>query len=258
MYNTFSGDYDHFVNSTDHLVHEIPFIEQQINSLQKTTTGQPLDILDTACGTGIHAVTLAGLGHHVSGADLYPQMIEKSTQNAHQAGVDIRFETAGLGDMAQTFGREQFDLLLCLDNSLPHLLSENELANALSDFAACLRPGGVVLIQNYNFDAVMLLQERWMEPQTHFTKDAEWVFQRFYDFLPGRLVRFNIVTLKREGDSGWNAAVASTILRPQLQIELMRALTRAGFEKIREFGSMTGDDFSPDSSSDLILTAVRV
>jgi SAM-dependent methyltransferase len=256
MYNTFSGDYDRFVNWADRLTYEIPFIEQQINRLQKTT-GQPLDILDTACGTGMHAIALAKLGHRVSAADLYPQMIEKSLQNSQNAGVSVHFETAGLGDMARTFAPEHFDLVLCLGNSLPHLLSEKELMDVLTDFADCLRPGGLLLIQNRNFDAVMLLQERWMEPQTHFTKDVEWVFQRFYDFLPGRLIRFNIVTLKREGDSGWNASVASTILRPQLQAEIMRALTQTGFEKIREFGSMTGDDFSPDSSSDLILTAVR-
>lgn len=257
MYNTFSGNYDRFVNWADRLAYEIPFIEQQIDRLQKTS-GQPLDILDTACGTGMHAIALAKLGHRVSAADLYPQMIERSLQNSQIAGVSVHFETAGLGDMAQTYAPGHFDLVLCLGNSLPHLLSEKELEDAMTDFANCLRPGGLLLIQNRNFDAVMLRQERWMEPQTHFAKDVEWIFQRFYDFLPGRLVRFNIVTLKREGDSSWNASVASTILRPQLQAEIMRALTQAGFEKIREFGSLTGDDFSPDSSSDLVLTAVRV
>lgn len=257
MYNTFSGDYDRFVNWADRLAYEIPFIEQQIDRLQKTT-GQPLDILDTACGTGMHAIALAKLGHRVSAADLYPQMIEKSLQNSQNAGVSVHFETAGLGDMAQTYAPEHFDLVLCLGNSLPHLLSEKELEDAMTDFADCLRPGGLLLIQNRNFDAVMLRQERWMGPQAYITKDVEWVFQRFYDFLPGRLVRFNIVILKQEGDTGWNASVVSTLLRPQFHTELARALTQAGFDKIREFGSMQGDGFSPDSSSDLILTAVRV
>ncbi|MEN6621353.1 MAG: class I SAM-dependent methyltransferase, partial [Smithella sp.] len=141
MYNTFSEDYDRFVNWADRLTYEIPFIEQQINRLQKTT-GQPLDILDTACGTGMHAIALAKLGHRVSAADLYPQMIEKSLQNSQNAGVSVHFETAGLGDMARTFAPEHFDLVLCLGNSLPHLLSEKELMDVLTDFADCLRPGG--------------------------------------------------------------------------------------------------------------------
>ena len=161
MYQSFSSDYDRFVNWQERLFYEMPFIEEQIALLQKPA-GTPLDILDTACGTGMHAVTLAKGGHRVSAADLFPQMVEIGEHNARKAGVAVRFASAGMGDMAATFGAEQFDLLLCLGNSLPHLTSVEELTRALQDFAAVLRPGGIALIQNRNFDLVMRQQQRWI------------------------------------------------------------------------------------------------
>lgn len=256
MYEAFSANYDRFVNWEDRLAYELPFINDQIASLQRAPA-QALSILDAACGTGMHAIALAGAGHHVSAADLFPQMIEKAELNASAAGVKVRFKAAGLGDLSSTFVGEQFDLVLCLGNSLPHLLSEHELLDTLVDFAAVLHPGGMAFIQNRNFDAVMRRQERWMEPQTFRDAEGEWIFQRFYDFLPGGLIRFNIVTLKQSGDSGWQSAVTSTLLRAQLQRELEKSLTETGFEAIRAYGSMLADAFSPESSGNLILTALK-
>lgn len=256
MYDTFSVDYDRFVNWEERLAYEMPFIENLIRSLAPSH-GQTLDILDTACGTGMHAVTLAKAGHRVSAADLFPQMVEKGVENARHAGVNVHFEAVGLGDLRQSFGSEKFDLLLCLGNSLPHLITDKELTNALVDFARVLRPGGMLLIQNRNFDSVMRTQMRWMEPQTHLAEKSEWIFQRFYDFLPGGLIRFNIVTLKRRGDSGWRARVVSTLLRPQLHDPLNHQLSKAGFKQIKSFGSMEGEEFSAETSGNLILTAVK-
>ncbi len=256
MYNTFSDDYDRFVNWQGRLAYEMPFIEQQVKHLMGSLH-RSLDILDSACGTGMHAIALAKAGHQVSAADLFPQMIEKSQQNALATGVQVNFKTAGFGKMETTFGSNRFDLLLCLGNSLPHILDDQALFSALMDFAAVLRPGGKLMIQNRNFDAVIRDQARWMEPQTHRNAEEEWIFQRFYDFLPNGLIRFNIVTLKRREESEWESHVASTLLKPQLSNEMVPVLSQAGFEDIQIFGSMQGEEFSPESSGNLIITAIK-
>jgi SAM-dependent methyltransferase len=254
MYDTFSDDYDRFVNWPNRLAGELPFLEATLATVPQPD-GNPARLLDAACGTGMHAIAIAALGHKVSAADLFPGMVEKSLRNARDASVNLDVRTAGFGELAPTFGASRFDLLLCLGNSLPHLLSPTGLEAALADFALCLRPGGVVLIQNRNFDLVMAGQERWMDPQTHTEGDLEWVFQRFYDFEPDGLIRFNIVTLNRQGQGDWSADVATTFLRPQLQAELVEYLTRAGYRDIRAYGSTQGEEFDPTASGNLILTA---
>lgn len=253
MYETFSNDYDRFVNWKNRLASEMPFIEKLVGPLGQENRAPR--VLDAACGTGMHAIALANVGFETAGADLSNGMIERARANAQAAGVNIRFETTGFGSLERRFGTGQFDALLCLGNSLPHLLSQEELVIALEDFARCLRPGGLLLIQNRNFDTVLANRERWMEPQTHLEGDKEWLFLRFYDFGPQGLIQFNIITLSREGQSGWRQQVSGTLLYPLLEGELSVALRQAGFTKAEKFGSLRGEPFDLADSGNLVMAA---
>lgn len=256
MYDLLANDYDRFVNWENRLALEVPFIEKLVAAIP-SVAGQPKKVLDAACGTGMHALALTKLGFDVVGADFSSEMIAKARSNANDTGLKSRFETIGFGSLAATLGKAQFDAVLCLGNSLPHLLTRTELDQSVADFASCLRPGGLLLIQNRNFDAVMAKKERWMEPQTHQEGKSEWIFQRFYNFEPDGLIQFNIVTLKRNGGEGWNSVVSSTHLRPQMYKDLSDALTAAGFQKITAYGSLTGDPFEPMTSGNLVLAATK-
>jgi hypothetical protein len=125
----------------------------------------------------------------------------------------------------------------------------------LDDFAACLRPGGLLLIQNRNFDAVLAGHDRWMGPQAHRQGDTEWLFLRFYDFEPNGLLTFNLVTMRRETDTDWTQQITSTPLWPQTQSELSGALTAAHFKAITCFGDLQGAPFDAGSSPNLVVTA---
>ena len=257
MYDSFSVDYDRFVNWPDRLATELPFIEGQLQAVGACR------VLDAACGTGMHAIALARQGYEVVGADLSAGMIERARANAcaeyasAAADVDVRFEVAGFGELAARAGTG-FDAALCLGNSLPHLLTPVDLEAALADFAACLRPGGLLLIQNRNFDAVLARGERWMGPQTHREGDREWLFLRFYDFEPDGELAFNVVTLRREGLGDWSPQVATTRLWPLRQAELVTALRAAGFGVFSYWGDMRGNPFELESSGNLVIGGKRV
>jgi ubiquinone/menaquinone biosynthesis C-methylase UbiE len=253
MYNTFSDDYDRFVNWESRLAFELPFIEKTIAHVQNGD--EKLKVLDAACGTGMHAIALSRHGYSVSGADLFPNMIERARQNAREAKADVRFEVAGFGSLAQAFGKASMNALVCLGNSLPHVEDETALQAALDDFARVLHPGGVLLLQNRNFDKVMAQKLRWMEPQAHREGDREWAFFRFYDFEPDGHIQFHIVTLYREGVGNWQQTLRATRLLPLLQTDLSQALINAGFVDLQFFGSMDGSNFSPEQSENLIIAA---
>lgn len=250
MYDDFSEDYDRFVNWAGRLAYEMPFLELRLAQYAPGVT-----ILDSACGTGMHAIALAQKGYAAAGADLSPKMVERARENARQAGVAVRFEAAGFGELAITFGERSFNALLCLGNSLPHLLSEAELSRAMGDFAACLRPGGMLILQNRNFDAVVKRRERWMEPQSFREGESEWLFLRFYDYDEDGLISFNIINLRREGSQPWAQQVMTTRLRPLLQAGTVRLLGTAGFQEIACYGDMSGAPFNPESSGNLIVVA---
>jgi len=251
MYDELSEDYDRFVNWHNRLAIELPFIIKHLQQLHART------ILDAATGTGIHAIALAQRGFEAAGADFSVGMVERARRNAASVGVEVRFEVAPFGTLAETFGAHKFQAVLCLGNSLPHLLSQAGLDAALQDFAACLEHGDMLLVQNRNFDAIMSQQERWMEPQSHSEGDTEWIFQRFYDFDPDGLLTFNLVTLKRARQGGWSQNVTSSRLRPLLQDELVSSISLAGFSDIQSFGNMSGDPFDPQTSGNLVILAIK-
>ncbi|MBN1287191.1 MAG: class I SAM-dependent methyltransferase [Anaerolineae bacterium] len=250
LYDALSADYDRFVNWPARLAHELPFIEAQLRAANARR------VLDAACGTGQHALALAARGYEVAGADLSAGMIAQARANAGRAGVEARFVAAGFGELAAQAG-DGFDALLCLGNSLPHAITDEALRAALHDFAAALRPGGRLLIQNRNFDAVMARRDRWMEPQSHHGPGGEWLFIRFYDFNPDGTLTFNVLTLHRAPGAPWTRQVEAAALRPLRRAELVSALEAAGFGAVTCYGDMTGAAFDPTTSGNLIVAGVK-
>ncbi len=275
LYDALSDDYDRFVNWENRLAYEMPFIERILREADARR------VIDAACGTGMHAIELARRGYKVVGADLSASMIERARENASTlrqaqdsaAGVEARFVVAGFGELAEklalnssislrTSGVEgvsgQFDAVLCLGNSLPHVPSAGDLGDALADFAAVLRPGGLLLVQNRNFEAVLARRERFMGPEAHREGDREWLFVRFYDFNPDGMITFNMVVLRRDAEGKWLQQVEATELRPLTHSELITSLTAAGFTDIVHYGDMQGAPFDPDRSPNLVMTARRM
>lgn len=250
MYDDFSSDYDRFVNWPARLAMELPFIERQLQQ------GGAHRVLDAACGTGQHAIALAKKGYEVVGTDLSAGMIEQARANATAAGVRLRLVAAGFAELSTKTGGG-FDALLCLGNSLPHALTPPELSAALADMAACLRPRGLLLVQNRNFDAVLARGERWMEPQSYRQGENEWLFLRFYDFQADGLLGFHVLTLRRQADGEWSQRVTSTRLWPQRRDELVTAIETAGFVGAACYGDMQGRTYDTESSGNLVITARR-
>jgi SAM-dependent methyltransferase len=253
FYDALAVDYDRFVNWNARLAHELPFLE---DLFEVTDVGR---VLDTACGTGQHSIALAQRGYEVVGTDLSQAMVRAARANARAAGVDVEFYVAGLGQQSSLAQDSSvamtFDAALCLGNSLPHMLSPGAIEDALADFSSVLRPGGLLVIQNRNFDRVWAVRERFMGPQSYREPGREWLFVRFYDFHP-ETVTFNMIRLHRAG-ADWTQDIESTELRPIFQDELAASLSVTGFQRAEFYGGFDGSPFAPDESGDLLTVARR-
>src|SRR5512135_2913244 len=99
------------------LAFELPFLER---TLQRHLAHS---VLDSACGTGWHAIALAQRGYAVAGRDASAEMITRARANAAHAGLTIPFVTAPFESLPAGLPAP-FDALLCLGNSFPHVLTE--------------------------------------------------------------------------------------------------------------------------------------
>ena len=104
--------------------------------------------VDLGCGTGTHAVYLAGRGFDVLGCDLAPTAVARARERARAAGVGARFVEADL--LASPDLGRGFDL--AFDRGVYHVLRLEDPQPYLELLGRTLRPGGlyVVLCGNAN------------------------------------------------------------------------------------------------------------
>ncbi|MFU8841181.1 MAG: class I SAM-dependent methyltransferase [Nitriliruptoraceae bacterium] len=102
-------------------------------------------VLDVGCGTGRHAVPLAGRGAEVTGVDLSPAMLERAAARAAAAGVPLTLVEGDARALPEDLG--PFDVALCLCEGAFCLVAdgvaplEHDRA-VLASIARVLRPGG--------------------------------------------------------------------------------------------------------------------
>lgn len=246
LYDEFSGLYDLMVCWENRLNNESAFLK---TLLEQSGARR---ILDVACGTGVHAILFADWGYDVVGADLSQEMIKKAKANARSSKAKVKFVRAGFGDLSAELTGE-FDVVTCLGNSLPHLLTKDELARALRDIYSVLAPGGVLVTQNRNYDKVWTERNRFMPLEATSVGGKEFLFFRMLDFYEDT-IGFNIVTLTKD-EGKWSYVVRSTKHRPVFGDELAALLYEAGFSEVRFLGDYQEHEFVAAESIDLIAVA---
>jgi 2-polyprenyl-3-methyl-5-hydroxy-6-metoxy-1,4-benzoquinol methylase len=102
--------------------------------------GPPLTVLDCSCGIGTQAIALARRGYTVHATDLSPAAVERAAREAAAQGAAL---TVGVADFRtlETQVAGMFDVVLSCDNSLPHLLTDDDLRRAARSMRAKLRAG---------------------------------------------------------------------------------------------------------------------
>jgi SAM-dependent methyltransferase len=107
-------------------------------------------VLDVSCGIGTQAIGLALQGLAVTASDLSAHEIERARIEAAQHGVAIAFSVADMRAAHDHHGTG-FDVVVSCDNSLPHLLTDDDILTALQQMAACVPVGGgcIVTVRDY-------------------------------------------------------------------------------------------------------------
>jgi hypothetical protein len=177
-------------------------------------------------------------------------------KNAERENLTVEIKQAGFGQLEQAFKQNAFHGLICLGNSLPHVTDDDALADTLEDFRSVLYPGGMLILQNRNFNLVMAERERWMDPQTYHEGENTWIFSRFYDFEPDGHITFNILIFSNMGNDAFQQHIISTQLWPLHKDQLVNALKKTGFEAIQPFGDLQGSVFEIEKSGNLVITAI--
>lgn len=109
-----------------------------VSVIRKHRQSRGKDFLEVACGTGRY------LEHfekkfHCTGLDLHPPMLRIAGERAQSSRLVA-------GDMLTFDLGRQFDVVACLFASIAYVHGVRNLRKAVGNFAAHLKPGGVLLI----------------------------------------------------------------------------------------------------------------
>ena len=203
-------------------------------------------ILDAGCATGEVALYLAQNARTVTGVDLDPGLIEIALlKQAERCVENVKFHIGDMNDLDIMFVDGQFKIVVCLGNTLVHLISMEALDNFLRKVAVILSDGGTFIFQILNYQKI--LSKRMVE--LPLIDNEKITFERRYDHdIHKPLLAFNTrLTVKETSEIIDN----SIDLYPLNREELVNMSSKKLFRSVQFLGGFDGRTFSEED--DLLI-----
>ena len=253
-----ASDYDTFVNWDARLKRELPFFLRVFGEADAHT------LIDVGTGSARHAIEFAARGMSVDAVDPDDSMLAQAeaniagaTERIATAGGELRLTRGGFGELGAR-GLGPADALICTGNALPHVDGSAGLREALADFSAVLRPGGVLVLHLLNHVKLLDAKVRAITPVVREVEEGTRIFLRLIDYPETEFLDFDFVTLTRDHEGVWDLASRrsphTALPFPVLATELVGA----GFEHVEAFGGHDGKAFDAAKDESVIVVARKI
>lgn len=132
------------------------------------------NVLDCACGIGTQAIGIAALGYNVTGSDISEGELAEAKKRARDNKVEIDFKLADFCALSEAF-TEKFDIIIAMDNALPHMLSRADLSQAIKSIVSQIREGGILVASIRDYDSLLMEKPPYSPPYIHKTDKGQRV-----------------------------------------------------------------------------------
>lgn len=131
-------------------------------------------ILDCACGIGTQSIGIAALGYNVTVSDVSDGELVEAEKRAKENNVKICFKQADFCALSDTF-TEKFDIVIAMDNALPHMLSGSDLELAIKSIANQIEKNGIFVASIRDYDSLLMEKPPYSPPYIHKTENGQRV-----------------------------------------------------------------------------------
>jgi len=132
------------------------------------------EILDCACGIGTQAIGIASLGYNVTASDLSAGELIEAEKRAKANNVEICFKQANFCSLSDTF-TEKFDIVIAMDNALPHMLTSTDLESAIKSIVNQIKENGIFVASIRDYDSLLMEKPPYSPPYIHKTDKGQRV-----------------------------------------------------------------------------------
>ncbi len=244
FYDRLAADYDAMTDFERRFMIESPFFRLLVSRYDIRSA------VDAGCGTGFHALLLAGLGVQMTAVDISAEMIAWTTRHARECQLHVRTVQSGFEELPSSLPGP-VDAVFCLGNTMAHADTSERRRSWIRAFRETLRPGGTLFIQLLNYDRILARRDRIQG----IRESGSQTFVRYYDFRDPDVV-FNILTLDRDSSPA-RARIDSLVLHPATSATLTSDLQAEGFDASPVFGSIALEPFDASASRDIVLIGTK-
>ena len=179
FYDNLADQYDKlFLDWQTAIREQADILDRLFNSYGFDTTA---NLLDCACGIGTQAIGLAALGYNVTASDISDGELSEARKRAKKNGVQIRFEHADFCALSDTFS-EQFDIVMAMDNALPHMLTAGTLEAAVKSMTGRTGMNGIFVASIRDYDSLLQQKPAYSPPYVHKTEKGQRVSFQTWDW----------------------------------------------------------------------------
>lgn len=236
-------------------------------------------ILDLGCGSGNKTELLSEAGRTVVGVDSDQDML--SLARSRHSAVGLEYKLGDIVGLKAMFPEKSFDAVLCLGNTLVHLLTSEALADFFDGSARILPSGGLLVIQILNYDYLLSRQVK----ELPLIETDQLIFRRLYqapaaensksgvesseigDWTAEGLCFHSILELKEPAPGPLEGAgpgdlqspptyESSVRLRPLFMADLDRYL-ESDFKDVQYFGGFDGSHWTKESFVTMLVATRR-
>lgn len=192
---------------------------------------RPIRVLDCACGIGTQSLGLAMGGFDVEGCDISSGAVQRARSEALKRGLSVPFSVANMLQLAAV-ERSSFDAVICIDNSLPHLESDEQLLQAAQQAHGKLSAGGSFIGSVRDYDRLVVERPTTQGPGLYSDGGRRRIVFQIWDWLDERRYRFHLY-ITRSTEAAWDTFHFTSTYRAVLRSELRDILVQAGFANVR-------------------------
>lgn len=198
-------------------------------------------LLDIGAGTGNMAIALAEKEMNVTASEPDETMAESIRSKTDMKGLTVSVQTKSMEQINEF--QNNFDGIICIGNTLPHLPDEESIVNFLSQCHQKLNNDGRLILQTVNYDKV-LFSEDFSFPVIQ--KD-DFSFTRRYEKVNEHIYFTSILTVNGE-------STENTIpLYPITSQRLISLLKKSGFDSVQVYGNFKEEDYNRDSPALIVV-----
>jgi len=228
--------YENIVKSYDDIFPINPHQIKFINDIMKPYSA----VLEVGSATGNLSFGLAKKGHSVTGIELDSAMLEVANSRNNDSN-SVNFESLDLLLIPEKFTENSFNSVICVGNTLVHILDIESIQDFFNNCYSILKPAGKLVLQIINYDRIFQGNLKGLP----FIENDKIKFERYYDYeSQDRTVDFRTALTVKPSGEVLNNTIKLLALRKH---EIEKMASSAGFSKLEFFGNWMSSPFNKES-----------